>query len=211
MKGSPSSGIGATLAVLLLAFGAVPATPSPSAATQAGHVPVTTPAPTPRWVGGPMTERVVACDGISSTRRRNACRASLMPASYSMMQMGVPDYGGGPVQKGPKRHLDSFRGPEGVPDQVLTLTAAMGNQPIGRTVERVMTFNGSTPGPTLTLMQGALVEVHLRNANVPRGVTIHWHGVDVPGREDGVAGVTQNAVLPGEEYVYRFVVPDAGT
>lgn len=134
-----------------------------------------------------------------------------MPASYSMMQMGVPDYGGGPIEKGPKRHLDSFRGPPGVPDQVLTLTAAMGQQLFGGAAQRVMTFNGSTPGPTLTVRQGTLVEVHLRNENVPRGVTIHWHGVDVPGRDDGVAGVTQDAVLPGEEYIYRFVVPDAGT
>ena len=53
--------------------------------------------------------------------------------------------------------------------------------------------------------------MRLRNENVAQGVTIHWHGVDVPGREDGVAGVTQDAVLPGGQYVYRFVVPDAGT
>jgi FtsP/CotA-like multicopper oxidase with cupredoxin domain len=53
--------------------------------------------------------------------------------------------------------------------------------------------------------------VTLVNANVPDGVTLHWHGVDVPDAEDGVAGVTQDAVRPGRSYVYRFVVPAAGT
>ncbi|PWA04826.1 hypothetical protein DCC39_18540 [Pueribacillus theae] len=40
---------------------------------------------------------------------------------------------------------------------------------------------------------------------------MHWHGVDVPNGEDGVAGMTQDAVMPGESYIYRFVVKEAGT
>ena len=43
------------------------------------------------------------------------------------------------------------------------------------------------------------------------GVTIHWHGVDVPNAEDGVAGVTQNAVLPDDRYTYRFRAEQVGT
>ena len=42
-------------------------------------------------------------------------------------------------------------------------------------------------------------------------MTIHWHGVDVPNAEDGVAGVTQDAVLPGERYMYRFRAEQVGT
>jgi len=49
------------------------------------------------------------------------------------------------------------------------------------------------------------------NEDVEQGVTIHWHGVDVPNAEDGVAGVTQNAVLPGERYTYRFRAEQVGT
>ena len=44
----------------------------------------------------------------------------------------------------------------------------------------------------------------LRNEDVDSGVTIHWHGVDVPNAEDGVPGVTQDAVMPGGRYMYRF-------
>ena len=45
----------------------------------------------------------------------------------------------------------------------------------------------------------------------PTGVTLHWHGVDVPNAEDGIAGVTQDAVMPGGEFVYRFVRRTPGT
>jgi FtsP/CotA-like multicopper oxidase with cupredoxin domain len=59
--------------------------------------------------------------------------------------------------------------------------------------------------------QGDLVEVNLVNEDIEQGVTIHWHGVDVPNAEDGVAGVTQDAVIPGERYTYRFRAEQVGT
>ena len=66
------------------------------------------------------------------------------------------------------------------------------------------------PGPELRVHQGDLVEVTLRNKDVKDGVTIHWHGVDLPNAEDGVAGVTQDAVPPGGSYVYRFRATRSG-
>ncbi len=72
------------------------------------------------------------------------------------------------------------------------------------------TFNGTSPGPTLHVEQGDLVVVTLVN-HLSFGVTIHWHGIDVPNSADGVAGVTQNAVEPGQSYVYRFFANDPGT
>ncbi|MCB7135958.1 multicopper oxidase family protein [Cellulosimicrobium marinum] len=70
---------------------------------------------------------------------------------------------------------------------------------------------GSLPGPALTATQGDVVRVTLRNADVAAGVTLHWHGYDVPNPEDGVAGVTQDAVAPGASHEYRFVAEQAGT
>jgi FtsP/CotA-like multicopper oxidase with cupredoxin domain len=49
------------------------------------------------------------------------------------------------------------------------------------------------------------------NENVPDGVTLHWHGIDVPGAMDGVAGISQDAVMPGQSFVYRFVADRPGT
>jgi FtsP/CotA-like multicopper oxidase with cupredoxin domain len=73
------------------------------------------------------------------------------------------------------------------------------------------TLNGTSPGPTIRARKGQLIEVRLVNASVPGGVTLHWHGVDVPGAEDGVAGVTQDAVPIGGRYTYRFLAEQVGT
>jgi FtsP/CotA-like multicopper oxidase with cupredoxin domain len=59
--------------------------------------------------------------------------------------------------------------------------------------------------------QGQLVQVTLVNESVAGGTALHWHGVDVPNSQDGVAGVTQDAVPVGGSHVYRFVAEDAGT
>ena len=73
------------------------------------------------------------------------------------------------------------------------------------------TYNGSVPGPELRVEQGELLRVTYKN-ELPEQSTIHWHGLnDVDNSNDGVAGVTQNAVRPGETYVYEFVPPRPGT
>lgn len=73
------------------------------------------------------------------------------------------------------------------------------------------TFDGQVPGPPITATEGDLIEVTLRNTDIDAGVTLHWHGYDVPAGEDGVPGLTQDAVLPGQEFVYRFVANQVGT
>jgi FtsP/CotA-like multicopper oxidase with cupredoxin domain len=93
---------------------------------------------------------------------------------------------------------------------VLTARTATVRLPSGRDL-RAWTFNGSVPGPPITATVGDLVEVTLRNADIDDGVTLHWHGYDVACGEDGAPGVTQAAVLPGEEFAYRFRADQAGT
>ncbi|MGF9796737.1 multicopper oxidase family protein [Brevibacillus agri] len=101
---------------------------------------------------------------------------------------------------------------EGEADRQFKLTAqkATVRLPSGKTME-AWTFNGQYPGPELRIKQGELVEVVLENKDIADGVTIHWHGLNVPNAEDGVAGATQDAVLPGEKHVYRFIAEQAGT
>jgi len=72
-------------------------------------------------------------------------------------------------------------------------------------------FNHSVPGPALRVAKGDVVEVVLRNTDIAEGVTLHWHGYAVPNGDDGVAGLTQDAVRPGEQFVYRFVADRAGS
>lgn len=73
----------------------------------------------------------------------------------------------------------------------------------------VFTYNGSLPGPLLRAKVGDEVIVHFKN-NLPEPTTIHWHGLRIPSEMDGTPRV-QNPVKPGEEFTYRFRVPDAGS
>jgi FtsP/CotA-like multicopper oxidase with cupredoxin domain len=72
------------------------------------------------------------------------------------------------------------------------------------------TYNGKTPGPELTGVVGDLLVIRLHNL-LPVGTTLHWHGLDVANGEDGVAGVTQDAVPPGTTATYSFRLTQAGT
>lgn len=71
-------------------------------------------------------------------------------------------------------------------------------------------YDGGVPGPELRLTEGDTLRVRLKNA-LPAGTTIHWHGLPVENPMDGVPDVTQPPVRSGEEFVYEFVVPTAGT
>ena len=141
---------------------------------------------------------------------------SRLPGSYSVMDYGTIDAGGG-SRRGGHAHgnvsVADLRGPRtGRPDARFALVARRAEIRLasGKAVD-ALTFNGMSPGPELRVREGDLVEVVLTNEDVEAGVTLHWHGVDVPNGEDGVAGVTQDAVRPGQRYVYRFRADQRGT
>jgi FtsP/CotA-like multicopper oxidase with cupredoxin domain len=74
----------------------------------------------------------------------------------------------------------------------------------------VWAYNGQVPGPTLRVRLGETVRATLVN-RLPQPTTIHWHGIRLPNAMDGVPGVTQPAVAPGERFTYEFTPMDAGT
>ena len=150
---------------------------------------------------------------------------SRLPASYSAMDMGELDYGGGPGASSGEHHgmqhmshgssvsvADLDTQAKRQADVVVDLTARQGKVQLasGKTVEGY-SLNDKSPGPLIEATVGQLVEVRLHNESVKGGVALHWHGVDVPNAQDGVAGVTQDAVGVGEDHTYRWVAPDAGT
>ncbi|MEU4391801.1 multicopper oxidase family protein [Kribbella sp. NPDC023855] len=140
---------------------------------------------------------------------------SLVPDGLSAMDMGYADYGGGPSMAAGHHHrslAELKAAADRAPDVSVRLVARKERFEIpGRGSMEGYTLNHTSPGPQITAKQGELVEVTLVNESVPDGMTLHWHGVDVPAAEDGVAGVTQDAVLPGQTFTYRFVAVDAGT
>ena len=68
-------------------------------------------------------------------------------------------------------------------------------------------YNGQVPGPRIDLQIGDMVEVQVTN-ELPVGTDIHWHGIDIPNDQDGVAPITQPLVSTGESYTYRFTVTE---
>jgi FtsP/CotA-like multicopper oxidase with cupredoxin domain len=77
-------------------------------------------------------------------------------------------------------------------------------------VIKAMAYNRQIPGPEIRVKEGERVKIVLKNA-LREPTTIHWHGVDVPNPMDGVPGVTQKPVQPGETFVYEFEARPAGT
>jgi FtsP/CotA-like multicopper oxidase with cupredoxin domain len=72
------------------------------------------------------------------------------------------------------------------------------------------TYNGQVPGPEIRVKEGEIIRVVLKNY-LPEGTTIHWHGIPIVNAMDGVPGVTQQSVKPGETFVYEFEARPAGT
>ena len=74
----------------------------------------------------------------------------------------------------------------------------------------VWAYDGTVPGPELRLRQGEPVRITVVN-NLGEDTTVHWHGIRLPNAMDGVPGLTQKPIRPGESFVYEFTPPDAGT
>ena len=78
------------------------------------------------------------------------------------------------------------------------------------TVKEAWAYNGIVPGPQLQPELGDKVEIVLHN-KLPEPTTIHFHGMTVPAEMDGVPGISQDAVLPGDSFTYRFTIRNTGS
>lgn len=95
----------------------------------------------------------------------------------------------------------------------VTLTAQVARQqivPAEYPATEVWCYNGTVPGPELRFRQGDTARIVVTN-QLADPTTVHWHGLRVPNAMDGVPDVTQRPIRPGEEFVYEFPLPDAGT
>lgn len=71
-------------------------------------------------------------------------------------------------------------------------------------------YNGSTPGPTIEAVEGDRVRIYVTN-KLPEHTSVHWHGILLPCGMDGIGGLTQPAIQPGETFVYEFTLQQHGT
>ena len=73
------------------------------------------------------------------------------------------------------------------------------------------TVNGALPAPTLRWKEGDTVTLRVTNTLPSHAASIHWHGIVLPANMDGVPGLSFHGIPPGQTYVYRFHVRQAGT
>lgn len=74
----------------------------------------------------------------------------------------------------------------------------------------VWSYNGAVPGPVMRIKQGENLDILFKN-ELDVASSIHWHGVRVPNKMDGVPFITQAPIHPGEEFRYHFNAVDSGT
>jgi len=153
------------------------------------------------------------------TRRRIRVALTTVPALLAAILAGLVGAG---AAANPM--MIAYNAAPAMPGQqstpVTTLTGLAGAEPVKAfTLTAAATriagvdawaYNGTVPGPELIVTQGDRVRVTLAN-RLPVATSIHWHGLIVPNAEDGVAGITQNAVPSGATYTYEFVANDVGT
>ena len=76
--------------------------------------------------------------------------------------------------------------------------------------KRAIAVNGQIPMPTLTFTEGDTAEIVVHN-QLAESTSLHWHGVFLPNKEDGVPWLTQKPIGPGTTYTYRFPIIQHGT
>ncbi len=91
----------------------------------------------------------------------------------------------------------------------IRLEAGPVRRQIGGRLIRQYGFNGEQPGPLVEVSRGAVVSVNFVN-RTPLPTAIHWHGVRLENRFDGVPHLTQPPVAPGDSFRYEIRFPDAG-
>ena len=107
--------------------------------------------------------------------------------------------------------------PEASPPQLLELAegdtlelhVAPVAKPLGDTTVRMLGYNGSIPGSTLKVAEGTEIVVHVENHG-DLDTTVHWHGLRLENRYDGVPHETQAPIPVGGEFSYRIQFPDPG-
>ena len=211
----------------LLIAGAIAASAVAAASSQTPPKPPTRPGTMPGMPGmGPMP----GAKTDSSNAKRPATRPAAARDTMAMdMPMPIPMPRGMPMIPGlvglvppvtaflPGAGANLAKLPAAKPSRVarlkdgdtLDLTAMLVRRTIKGHAFAMYGFNGQVPGPLIRVPQNATITVRFHN-RIDLPSTVHWHGVRLDNRFDGVPGLTQDSVAPGGDYTYTVHFPDAG-
>lgn len=90
------------------------------------------------------------------------------------------------------------------------LEAVAGRVDLGGVAVHTWSYGGEVPGPPIRVSRGDMIQAGLAN-RLPQETTVHWHGMAIRNDMDGVPGLTQAPVAPGQNFSYRFTAEDPGT
>ncbi|MBI2661219.1 multicopper oxidase domain-containing protein, partial [Candidatus Woesearchaeota archaeon] len=94
-------------------------------------------------------------------------------------------------------------------DEIFQLTAFPVNKEISGRKIRMYSYNGDIPGPLIKVKQGSTIYINFTN-RIDMETTVHWHGIRLDNKFDGVPHETQEPVMPGESFLYQLKFPDEG-
>ncbi len=80
----------------------------------------------------------------------------------------------------------------------------------GKVIKGAYTYNGIVPGPIIRITEGDKVRINVKN-EMKLSTSVHWHGVLVPNKMDGVTYVNQPPITPGTTYAYEFTARNPGS
>lgn len=95
------------------------------------------------------------------------------------------------------------------PNSEYTLETKIVQKTINGKTSQMYAYNEQIPGPTLKVKQNSKITLNFKNS-IDMPTTIHWHGVRLDNKYDGVEMLTQKEILPGETFQYELKFPDDG-
>ena len=141
----------------------------------------------PRWTGVPMPPGL-----------------TMLPAEMALRPDVTPFLPGGAAPAARPRETVRIRSGD-----TLHLQAGLVQRSLKGRTYTMYAFNGQYPGPLIEAVRGSELTVVFRN-RLPHPTTVHWHGVRLDFRNDGVPDLSQPAVPPGGVFTYHLRFPDAG-
>jgi CopA family copper-resistance protein len=139
---------------------------------------------------------------IDSVRQQDTVKKEEMDMPPGMDEMPVPK-----VNLGPIRTVKSQTPPRTVRYDLYIADTVVA---FGKKKKRAIAVNGQIPMPTLTFTEGDTAEIYVHNL-LKEETSLHWHGLFLPNRMDGVPFLTQMPIKPGGTYLYRFPIIQHGT
>ncbi|NMN35103.1 multicopper oxidase family protein [Pedobacter sp. SG918] len=140
------------------------------------------------------------------------CCLSILLSSFAFGQHQHNEVKAADPKKAPQKGNDVETLSNNKPPRVVRYDLYIADTTVtfGGKAKRAIAVNGQIPMPTLTFTEGDTAEIHVHN-RLKESTSLHWHGLFLPNRYDGVPYLTQMPIEPNKTHVYRFPIIQNGT